>query len=151
RRWVIQWLLNPNVYHPRTRMPVTFLTPAQAADVAEWLLSQKVTDWKERGPAKPTREELVRLARVYLAKAPGFTSQDVNDVLPLEGKGKPVSEEKLKAMPRDADERKLGEGVGEDELKWYIGRKAVGRQGCFGCHDIPGFETAKPIGTGLND
>ena len=23
--------------------------------------------------------------------------------------------------------------------------------GCFGCHSIPGFETAKPIGTALND
>src|SRR5205807_1234025 len=23
--------------------------------------------------------------------------------------------------------------------------------GCFGCHDIPGFESSKPIGTPLND
>src|SRR4029077_9070555 len=33
----------------------------------------------------------------------------------------------------------------------YVGKKAVGRQGCFGCHDIPGFETAKNIGVGLLD
>ena len=39
----------------------------------------------------------------------------------------------------------------EDALKYYLGKKAVSRLGCFACHDIPGFETAKPIGVGLND
>ena len=38
-----------------------------------------------------------------------------------------------------------------DKLEWYIGKKAIGRLGCYGCHDVPGFETAKPIGTALND
>jgi hypothetical protein len=33
----------------------------------------------------------------------------------------------------------------------YIGRKALGKYGCYGCHDIPGFEDAKPIGAGLAD
>ena len=27
----------------------------------------------------------------------------------------------------------------------------ISRLGCFGCHTIPGFENAKPIGTALND
>src|SRR5262249_5664709 len=26
RRWLVQWLLNPSIYHPRTRMPFTHLT-----------------------------------------------------------------------------------------------------------------------------
>ena len=38
-----------------------------------------------------------------------------------------------------------------DSLKYYLGKKAVGRLGCFGCHDIPGLDSAKPIGTGLMD
>src|SRR5439155_9638385 len=42
RRWLVQWVLNPNVHHPRTRMPITHLTVAQACDVADWLLSQEV-------------------------------------------------------------------------------------------------------------
>src|SRR5205085_594326 len=29
--------------------------------------------------------------------------------------------------------------------------KSVSRLGCFGCHDVPGFESSKPIGTALND
>ena len=33
----------------------------------------------------------------------------------------------------------------------YIGRKTIGRYGCYGCHDIPNFETARPIGTTLQD
>ena len=33
----------------------------------------------------------------------------------------------------------------------YVGRRTIGRLGCAGCHDIPGFEDAKAIGTGLAD
>ena len=63
-------------------MPITHLTPEQAADVAEWLLSQEVKDWNEKGPEEPTRDDLVALARLYLAKAPGFTRADVDAILP---------------------------------------------------------------------
>jgi len=31
----------------------------------------------------------------------------------------------------------------------YVARRSLSRYGCFGCHDIPGYETAKPIGTPL--
>jgi hypothetical protein len=54
-------------------------------------------------------------------------------------------------MPLDADERELQGPLNDDKLKWYVGKKAVSRLGCFGCHNIPGFEFAKPIGTPLND
>ena len=33
----------------------------------------------------------------------------------------------------------------------YVGRRTISRYGCYGCHDIPGFETARPIGAALND
>ena len=33
----------------------------------------------------------------------------------------------------------------------YVGRRTISKYGCCGCHDIPGFEDAKPIGTGLAD
>jgi cbb3-type cytochrome oxidase cytochrome c subunit len=152
RRWVVQWVLNPTVYHPRTRMPITHLTPEDAGDVAEWLLSQKVTDWDEKGPAEPTKKDLVDLARVYLGKAPAFTRADVDAILPTTAGDLPgIAKERLDNLPADSDERKLEGPVTEEKLKWYIGRKAINRLGCFGCHDVPGFETAKPIGTALND
>ncbi len=152
RRWVVQWVLNPTVYHPRTRMPITHLSPEDAADVAEWLLSQKVTDWDEKGPDEPKHEDLVALARLYLAKAPGFTRAEVNEILPPDkGELPGIVGDRLNTLPPDSDERKLEGKVSDDNLKWYIGRKAINRLGCFGCHDVPGFETAKPIGTALND
>ena len=33
----------------------------------------------------------------------------------------------------------------------YVADKSLRYYGCFGCHTIPGYEDAKPIGTGLAD
>src|SRR5581483_10782754 len=33
RRWLIQWIKDPKQYHPRTFMPVTHLSDADAADI----------------------------------------------------------------------------------------------------------------------
>jgi mono/diheme cytochrome c family protein len=161
RRWLVQWILNPNIYHPRTRMPITHLSVGEANDVATWLLSQK-SGWKGEEPSvpssdgtgrTPTLADFKALARVYLAKAPGMTRTDTDRFLPAEGDSMPgIPKDRLATTLRDADERALEAGkVTLDRLKWYIGRKAIGREGCYACHDIPGFETAKPIGTGLND
>ena len=101
RLWVIQWVLNPNIYHPRTRMPITHLTVRQACDVADWLLSQTVNqdelkDWKD--PEEPKPDALVALARLYLAKAPGMTSAKVDAILPADAL----------ASTRQPDERAAG-------------------------------------------
>ncbi len=37
-----------------------------------------------------------------------------------------------------------------DEKLTYLGERTISRLGCFGCHNIRGFEGAKPIGTPLN-
>jgi mono/diheme cytochrome c family protein len=160
RRWLVQWLLNPNVYHPRTRMPVTFLKPADANDVAEWLLKQPAEGYTESDPTDPDTETLVDMARMYLSKAPGMTMADVNAFLPKGGKKDDLppgifDKERKKFISGDADEVKLfsdeGKKVSRDQLLWYVGKKSIGRLGCYGCHDLPGFEMAKPIGTALND
>jgi hypothetical protein len=33
----------------------------------------------------------------------------------------------------------------------YLGRRTIAQYGCYGCHDIPNFEAAKPIGVALQD
>jgi mono/diheme cytochrome c family protein len=154
-RWLVQWILNPNVHHPRTRMPITHLTPAEAGEVASWLLKKDLPrTWDGKDIAQVKLEDMIDLARVYLGKAPGMTPAGLDDALP---RGKDLSRAGLasvEGLPREADERILekGEaGITEDSLAWYVGKKAIGRLGCYACHDIPGFETAKPIGTGLND
>jgi cbb3-type cytochrome oxidase cytochrome c subunit/cytochrome c551/c552 len=39
----------------------------------------------------------------------------------------------------------------EQKKNVYLGSQLVSRYGCFGCHNIHGFETAKPIGTELSE
>jgi cbb3-type cytochrome oxidase cytochrome c subunit len=157
RRWLIQWILNPNVHFPRTRMPITHLTPKEAGQVADWLLDQPVPkdeafeEWN-KGVPEPAKEALVDLARVYLKKAPNVNPLEVDDVL-----ANGFSQDRLtdpqnpQRIAPEADEQVLKGPIDNDKLKYYIGKKAVSRLGCFGCHDIPGFEFAKPIGTPLND
>ena len=157
RRWLVQWILNPNVHYSRTRMPVTHLKPDEAGDVAEYLLGSSVERSQEKkeltDPAAPDFVTLKKLARVYLLKAPGMTRGKVDKVLPPDGDtADGIPEADLEFMPRDADERALvGPKVAADKLEWYIGKKSIGRMGCYACHDVPGFEQAKPIGTALND
>jgi mono/diheme cytochrome c family protein len=159
RRWLIQWIINPNIHHPRTRMPITHLTIEEAAQVAEWLLSQDTTevkDWlAEPDVPAPEFKHLVDLTRIYLKKGPGVNPLEVDDVLKETGaetlQGFTAERTRAPLMAVDADEQALKGPVTRDKLLYYIGKKTINRQGCFGCHDIPGFEGAKPIGTPLND
>jgi cbb3-type cytochrome oxidase cytochrome c subunit len=147
RTWLIQWIMDPHQYSPRSRMPVTHLTGKEAADIAAWLLAQPARnavgpDWKTLEVKEPELATLKSLARVYLIRLlsqsnlqkmeQGKLPDYVRDDLPLE-------------------EKELAKNYGETGLKMYLGRKAIGRLGCFACHDIPGFDTAKPNGVELNE
>jgi len=147
RRWLKYWIKDPHVHHPRSRMPVTHLTNEEIADVAAWLLAQEPTElgdeWNAIDVTEPDRHKLDELARVYLERQ--LTKRQLSDLetkrtLPLDGLGE---------LPED--ERKLVSDYTEEKIKSYLGKKAVGRLGCFGCHDIPGFENAKPVGVALAD
>lgn len=159
RLWLIQWVLNPNVHFPRTRMPVTHLTGKEAADVAAWLLDQG-KEWAagegkpfvDSSVPAPSLDTLKRLTRQLLRRS--RSQQEVDDLLnPKDDEAKQRAQAWLTSpgLRADSDEAMLRNGTDENNLKLYIGRKAIGRMGCFGCHNIPGFETMKPIGTPLND
>jgi len=148
RVWLTQWIMDPHVHSPRSRMPVTHLEATQAADVAEWLLSQPAMDlgaeWKDIAVAEPTDEDLKKLAKVYFTRL--LSKSDMNKLLDA---GEKLPETVIKDLP--VDEQNLASDYNMASLKHYLGKKAVGRQGCYACHDIPGFESAKPIGVALND
>jgi mono/diheme cytochrome c family protein len=152
RRWLVQWIMNPNIHWSRTRMPITHLLPTEAADVAAWLLSRPVEEWKTPDPAAPKTDALERMARLYLEK--GYTLQEASEILAAKGLSA-AQEEALRTSRRDADEIHLAASRKDEswdqKLQWYVGKKAIGALGCFGCHDVPGFELSKPIGTPLND
>ena len=168
-KWLYSWLKQPNLYHARTVMPNMLLDPLTvattsatgttstttdpAADIAAFLLADK-TRAGDQQPWKPEAipslagkgKDVDDLLRLYLVGA--FTKSETENYLKT---GIPAD----RASQIKGDERMLIVAQGEtwsDEKKLdYLGKKSIGRLGCAGCHDIPGFEDAKSIGTGLAD
>ncbi len=156
--WVYTWIRDPQRHHPRSRMPNLFLEPVldgdgnvledPAADIAAFLVGEGPKEWPE-----PEYDEKAAndLAELYLSgkllTAAQFKTFMETGLFPL-------SREDIKG-----DEIELvyeGEGApDEDQFKTmmmnYLGRRSVSRYGCYGCHDINGFGTSKPIGTALQD
>ncbi len=60
-----------------------------------------------------------------------------------------VTLEYLKARLTDAQAREKLASMGADEKRVSLGERLINRYGCFGCHNIPGFEQALPIGVEL--
>jgi len=149
RKWLLNWLLNPTSHNPRTLMPYTQISEAEADDIASWLLAQK-SDYPGVQVQEPDLATLKALAQVWLEKS--LTRRQIKTVLEEE---QGFSDADLVSRPADADERLLGGSLaGQDgvhKLKMFIGKKAINNLGCYGCHTIPGFETTKPIGTALNE
>lgn len=164
QRWLYSWLKSPNHYYPRTAMPNVFLDPIAeadaagnptgrvtdpAADVRAFLLSVP-TDWRpEQTPASELtaneKQDLNELTTVWLSasfphrRAVDFAKTGIPDALA----GAIKIDEKVLLAPYKDDNDKT-----QRQLE-YVARRSLSRYGCFGCHDIPGYETAKPIGTPL--
>lgn len=154
--WVYTWIREPERHHPRTKMPNLFLAPEgegdnyvdPAADIAAFLL--------QKGPGKYEMPKvdnaaLDELTKLFLSKA--ITTEQTE--LTMQSRRYPVAKELIKG-----DEIELAQGTDEeraDDATWkrikmnYVGRRTISRYGCYGCHDIPGFEDARPIGTALQD
>jgi cytochrome c2 len=163
RQWLYTWLKQPNHYHARTVMPNVFLDPITevdasgnptgvvtdpAADIAAFLLGVPA-DWQTEVAVpsdvlSPEEEAALRdLTTVWLSasfprrRAEKYAVEGIPERIAATVK---VDEQVLIGMtPENRTERQLE----------YVARRSLGRYGCFGCHDIPGFETAKPIGTAL--
>lgn len=165
QRWLYSWLKAPNSYHARTVMPNLFLDPIHekdpagnptgkvtdpAADIEVFLLGVPA-DWQpenvpRRELSADDAQALEDLTAIWLT--PSFASKKLAEKYAREG----IPAEFAKTVK--VDERELLQGTmtaanrTEQQLK-YIARRSLSRYGCFGCHDIPGYETAKPIGTPL--
>jgi cbb3-type cytochrome oxidase cytochrome c subunit len=149
RKWLYTWLRNPNAYHPRTSMPNLILDPIKeadgkvtdpAADITAWLMTSG--DWKPAARPELNLESLDALALQHLTGA--FTERQAKEYLET---GIPEAF----ASQLKGDEIELVGPMTLDKKLNYVGRKSISKYGCSGCHDIPGFEDSKPIGTGLAD
>jgi cytochrome c2 len=155
RDWVYTWVRNPQLHSPRSKMPNLYLetyeeagkTVDPAADIAAFLLAKGAQ--KYEGLPKSS-EGLNELAVLYLSKV--LTKEQVDKVM----KDGWYPETDLAAIKGDEVELHTGkEGAGkklsDSQLMTYVGRRTISRYGCYGCHDIPGFDKARPIGTGLQN
>ena len=155
--WLYTWIKEPTRYHARTRMPNVFLEPYKdgdtdidpAADIVAYLLS--FGDAKQFPSLDATDEAIDELVTLYLKKS-RYSDAAVAKFL----SDRAIPEE----IGASGDERVLVVPDGEptpDDAVWkdrklrYIGMRSVARYGCYGCHDIPGYEDARPIGVALQD
>ncbi len=125
------------------------------ADIVEYLLTStagKSSDWSPKKPDAMEADEdgnspLDKLLVEYLSGA--FTIRAAEQYAK---NGIPASRAAdLKGAERDLLLSEGQESVTQEQKMTYLGRKSIAKYGCYGCHDIPGFEDAKPIGAGLND
>ena len=158
REWLYSWLRDPARYHPKTIMPNVLLEPQKladgtisdpAADATAYLM-ESTEDWKpENIPAADSltaeeRAALDDLALIYLKERfPTARAQAVLERgLSAEQAGLRGDEQMLVGL----------EGPGRDStLLTYVGKKTLSKLACYSCHDIPGFEDAKPAGAALAD
>jgi mono/diheme cytochrome c family protein len=119
--WIYDWVRDPRHYSPETYMPDLRLTDAQAADVTAYLVS-------------------LRGGSGTAAKA--AADQKVVDA---------VLFDYLKAVMPTADARAKLAAMNAEQKQLELGSRAIGRYGCFSCHEIKGFEKAQAIGVELSE
>lgn len=158
--WLYSWLKSPNTYHARTKMPDLLLDPITdedgkttdpAADITQYLLASS-NGWKPSEQVsqyiqQPDTEALDAVALEHLGAT--FFRRDAQQYL---DQGIPES---MRASLKGPEVELVGKFQDQQDARHkkllYIGRKTISKAGCFACHDIPGFEDAKPIGTALTD
>jgi mono/diheme cytochrome c family protein len=157
--WLYTWIREPERYHPRTKMPHLFLEAPEgvdpAADIAAFLLKLQgpPTDFKpsaEYATISVDGDALDALVRNFLVKL--LTPAQIDDVIAT---GKyPIPAAAVKGDEIELTKAPEGEFSKEEwhqRKLTYVGRKTISKYGCYGCHDIPNFEGARPIGTALQD
>jgi cytochrome c2 len=155
RKWLYTWLRNPNSYHPRTLMPNMLLEPVAgadgkrvdpAADIAEFLLASagwEPTDVPSRELTAEEDDALKDLALENLQNV--FSKRQAIEFL------KTGIPQRMRGELKGDEVELVGESMTTEKKLRYVGRRSISKYGCSGCHDVPGFEDAKPIGTGLAD
>ncbi len=156
--WLYTWIREPERHHPRTKMPHLFLDPVKqndvlidpAADIAAYLLSGEKGNYKAITVTDP---ELDKLVEILLWRRKTVTPAQAKVV--MTSRTYPIARESVKGDEIELVPEKSDAEMSDDDWRKrkmnYLGRVTISRYGCYGCHDIPNFETARPIGTALQD
>ncbi|MEK7469285.1 MAG: c-type cytochrome [Planctomycetota bacterium] len=119
--WTYAWLKDPSQYFHATNMPNLRLSDQEAADATAYLLSLKHHDKFEDRKSPPVDEAVLERTIIDFKKGAMSMAQAEKEAKELSPQGK---------------------------LLW-LGEKAIGQMGCFGCHDVKKFEKTKKIGAEL--
>ena len=119
--WLFDWVRDPRHFSPETYMPDMRLTDREVADVATYL--EGLTGPAGRG-AEATYDQ-------------AFVAEVLTDYL-----SSIVPREEARATVAD---------MSADEQQLELGQRAIGRYGCYSCHEIAGFEDTQPIGIELSE
>jgi cytochrome c551/c552/uncharacterized protein YlxW (UPF0749 family) len=121
-------------------------------------LGKRVTVEVFRGGNATTRSIVIAaplddMVRLFLIKAVGVQpTEDFLRTRKYPGDPKKIKGDEIELVPSgDAADEKIGDSQWLRMKLNYVGRRTISRYGCYGCHDIPGFEGARPIGTTLQD
>lgn len=161
-KWLYTWIREPERYHERTKMPQLYLdayldtdgtTPIDpAADITAFLLSFGEKEDYSSKVQTATDSDIDTLVELYLKKS-RFTQAKAQEII-KSGK----FDQKLadvigdeKALATEDGSAVADPSVWKQKKLEYVGRKTVARYGCYACHDMPGYETARPIGVALHD
>jgi len=118
--WIYDWLKNPSQYSPHTKMPNLRLTQSEAADITAFLIGDKNDD--------------------FMAGEVPAVDEAILDKIILEGLSRLNTENAAKGQLSKMD---------LDAKLEFTGKKMISKYGCFGCHNIKGFEKVNPIGADL--
>jgi len=118
--WVYKWVKDPTKYWPDTKMPNLRLSDLEAKDITAYLMSFTDSEF-----------EAIESPEIDADELDAITSGWLNKMYP----------------ETDATAR-LTEMDYHDKVE-YVADKSIRYYGCFGCHEIPGYEGSKPIGTEL--
>ncbi len=166
RRWLYTWLKQPARYDPRSVMPAINLDLLEernaegqvaavsdpVADLVEYLLQDGGDAPRQVTQGEADIETLDALVLEHLKKEfPETRAVEYRDRGIPERLRAGLKTDELELLVSDTDRNGSGFHLDRETKLRYLGRKTVSRYGCYGCHDIPGFENAKPIGIGLND
>lgn len=102
------------------------------------------------------------LVRLYLSKAlpsskveEAFAERHFPVTAEMYGEDGNIKSDAIRGDEIELAPKSIDEEVSDEEWQRrqmvYIGRRTISRYGCYACHDIPGFEDARPIGAALQD
>lgn len=166
RTWLIDWIRDPLRHGPQTVMPNPLLEPVV---LAEEEADKGATKPAATKPPKPRRSDPAADLAAYLVASAGWQAEASPGVSEAD-----IDELALaslsKTFPKQLAEQYLREGIPESvagqergdsqelvgqmtlakKLR-YLGRQTIRKRGCYGCHDVAGFQDAALIGPALSD